>query len=462
MEYYLARFLLQKGLATIYLIAFLILLFQGRGLLWKEGILPIEQFIKRASFSDRPSLFFLYCSDRFLQGMAWIGFGLSVIAVLGISEQMGLITSMIVWFLLWVIYLSFVNVGQIFYGYGWEILLLESGFLAIFLGSADVEPSIWMIWLYRWVLVRVMLGAGLIKLRGDACWKNLTSLLFHYETQPLPGPFSRIFHRLPIPIHKIGVLFTHFIELIVPVFLFFPGIVGAIAGGLTVIFQVVLILSGNLSWLNYITIVLCFSCCPDFSFISFEKGDVNVGHQLLTVIVFFFIAYLSKKPICNMMSRKQLMNTRFDSLSLVNSYGAFGSVTRVRREIILEGTDDREVTLNTKWKEYEFKGKPGRVTRRPPIVSPYHYKIDWQMWFAAMTYSPTQDWFFSFVEKILQGNKSVIKLLRTNPFPMSPPAILRAELYEYHFAKPDNPEGAYWTRTKISTYLAPSQLKKKI
>lgn len=463
MEYYIARFLLQKGLAFIYLIAFLIIVFQGKALLGEKGILPAKVFIRNSSFFKSPSIFFLNCSDLFFQIMGWVGVLLAVIALSGFSEMGGLIFSMINWFLLWSIYLSFVNIGQIFYGYGWEILLLESGFLAIFLGSADIDPSIWMIWLYRWVLFRVMFGAGLIKLRGDLCWKNLTTMFFHYETQPLPGPLSRFFHRLPRFIHKLSVLFTHFIELVVPFFVLFPGQIGGVAGLLMLLFQGLLILSGNLSWLNYITAVLCFSCFSDefFPFTLEWQGGVNVAYEMVTVVVCAFILYLSVKPIRNMISPRQMMNCHFDPLNLVNSYGAFGSVTKVRREIVLEGTRDKQITESTEWMAYEFKGKPGCLTRRPPLVSPYHYKIDWQMWFAAMTFVPTHEWFFSFIVKILQGNKDVLSLLRWNPFGEEPPIFIRAELYEYHFAPSGSPKGVYWVRKRVGSYLQPCCLTKK-
>lgn len=466
-EYFLTRLLLQRGLAFIYLVAFLIVVNQYRALLGKKGILPIENFVKQASFKSSPSLFLFCRSDLFLQIMGWMGVGLSFIALLGISEQYGLFVSMLIWFLLWLIYQSFVNVGQIFYGYGWEILLLESGFLAIFLGSIDVAPSVLMVWLYRWVLFRMMLGAGLIKIRCDSCWKDLTSMIFHYETQPLPGPLSRLFHRLPIFIHKFSVIFNHFIELIVPFFFFYPGEGAIIAGLLTVLFQSLLILSGNLSWLNYITLVLCFSCFPDsflsvfFPYLKIPNLPVDNIHVGLVILVTMLVAYLSIRPIKNLFSRHQSMNRSYDSLHLVNTYGAFGSVTRLRKEIIIEGTNDLKITENSQWLPYEFKGKPGSLTRIPPLVSPYHYKIDWQMWFAAMSSYQHHPWFIPFIQKLLEGEEGVLKLLDKNPFPDQPPTYIRARLYEYHFAPPKNKEGAFWVRKRIGEYMPPIYKVKK-
>lgn len=466
-EYFLTRLLLQRGLAFIYLIAFGIIINQYKALFGKKGVIPLEGYISKMSFWRSPSLFIFYSSDFFLQVMGFFGLALALLAFLGISEQYGLYVSMATWFLLWAIYQSFVNVGKIFYGFGWEILLLEAGFLAIFLGSADVAPSILMIWLYRWVLFRMMFGAGLIKIRCDSCWKDLTSMTFHYETQPLPGPLSRFFHRLPVILHKLSVVFNHFIELVVPFFFFFPGKIGVIAGGLTFLFQVLLILSGNLSWLNYVTLAVCFSCFPDFflsSFFPFIKvpllsaSKVHVGSVILLTAL---IAYLSIKPIKNLLSKNQAMNRNFDPFNLVNTYGAFGTVTRVRKEIIIEGTQDLVITENTLWSPYEFKAKPGSVTRPYPLVSPYHYKIDWQMWFAAMSSPQYHPWFIPFIQKLLEAEKGVLNLLEKVPFGEERPTFIRAGLYEYHFAPPHNKEGAFWVRKRIGEYLLPVYLGKK-
>jgi hypothetical protein len=468
MEYILTRWCLHKGLSFLYAIGFLIAINQYRALVGKNGILPIDTFIKRVRFRDAPSIFFYNSSDFFIQTTGYLGFILSLIAFFGISEQHGLFFSMGIWFLLWVLYQSFVNVGQVFYGFGWEILLLEAGFLAIFLGDDAVRPATSIIWLYRWLLFRVMFGAGLIKLRGDTCWKDCTAMLFHYETQPLPGPFSRFFHRLPIFIHKMSVLFTHFVEIVVPFFLFWPQKIACLAGAMTAFFQIVLLFSGNLSWLNWITIVLCFSCCNDAFLAAFfpcglqgtlgKELSFYVPYEIAAIALTLYILFLSKNPIKNMLSSYQVMNCSFDPLHLVNTYGAFGSVTRERKEIILEGTKDHIITPETKWIPYEFKAKPGLVTRPYPQVSPYHYKIDWQMWFAAMSGCQNHPWFILFLQKLLQQDKAVLSLLKTNPFPKEPPHFIRAELYVYHFASPDNAEGLFWTRKYLGPYLPPVYL----
>lgn len=454
-------------MAFIYFIGFLIALNQYGALVGEKGILPMKNFLQGVRFRQAPSIFIFYRSDRFLQMCAGLGVALSLFAFSGMSEKCGLFVSMLVWFVLWALYQSFVNAGGIFYSYGWEIMLLEAGFLAIFLGSADVAPSILTIGLYRWVLFRMMLGAGLIKIRCDSCWRAFTTMTFYYETQPLPGPFSRLFHRLPIFIHKLSVLFTHVVELVVPFFFFWPEKGVALAGTVTILFQVLLLLSGNLSWLNCLTIVLCFSCFSDtyihlvFPWIRTPFASLSGIHFGLTTALAALIAYLSIKPIKNLLSSRQVMNRNFDPLNLVNTYGAFGSVTRVRREIIIEGTSDLGLSETTNWVPYEFKAKPGSVTRHPPQVTPYHYKIDWQMWFAAMSDYKHHPWFIPFIDRLLEGNAGVAALLRHNPFPEKPPAFIRARLYEYKFAPKRSSGEDFWVRKEIGEYLPPVYLRKK-
>src|SRR3989449_480615 len=244
------RFWFQRALAGIYLMAFLIAANQFIPLLGEHGLLPVRLYLPLTSFAQAPSLFWWDPSDRFVTTAIWCGVGLSVLALTGLSERWNSLFSASVWLLSWVLYLSLVNVGQVFYGFGWEMILLETGFLAIFLGAA--QPPRLVFWMLLWELFRIMFGAGMIKMRGDPCWRDLTCLYYHYETQPLPNPLSWYFHHFPPWWHRACVLFTHFAELIVPWFLFAPWRrVRAVAGLLTVYFQFTLILSGNLSWLNY-------------------------------------------------------------------------------------------------------------------------------------------------------------------------------------------------------------------
>src|SRR5258706_11729184 len=248
-DFWLTRLVFQRALGLVYLISFLIALNQFRPLLGEHGLLPVPEFVRLVPFRETPSLFYLWPKDIAFQLAAWAGVLLSCLAVTGLSERFGLPVSMATWALLWVLYISFVNVGQIFYAFGWESILLEAGFYTIFLGSRNVPPPKVVIWMLRWLLFRIMFGAGLIKLRGDPCWRALTCLDYHYETQPMPNPLSWYFQWAPGWTHKGGVLFNHFAELIVPFGYFLPQPVAAIAGIITILFQFTIFVSGNLSWL---------------------------------------------------------------------------------------------------------------------------------------------------------------------------------------------------------------------
>lgn len=466
-DYWFARHLLQRGIGAMYLVAFLVALNQFRPLLGEKGLLPVPQYIRAVGFRQAPSLFHFLPKDWAFATFAWAGVFLSFLAVTGISESFGTPFSMAVWTLLWVLYLSFVNVGQTFYAFGWESLLLESGFFAIFLGASHTGPSFITILLMRWILFRTMLGAGLIKVRGDPCWRDLTCLHYHFETQPMPNPLAWYFHHLPGALKKVGVAFNHFVELAVPFLYFAPQPLAGIGGLFTVIFQGMLIVSGNFSWLNWITLVLAFSTFSDgqLAWIPLHvPGLVSMApvHQGAIWGVLIVTVALSIRPVRNLLCENQIMNTGYNPLHLVNTYGAFGSITKERYEIVLEGTEEQS-PATTSWRAYEFKGKPGDPSRLPPQVAPYHLRLDWLMWFAAMPSPYIPRWLLRLVEKLLEGDIATLSLLKTNPFPDRPPRMVRALYYRYRFSTPAKrrESGRWWERELVEQYLPPVSLEKE-
>lgn len=460
-DYYLTRLIFQKALAFTYLIGFLVALHQFRPLLGEKGLLPTSQFIKLVKFTDFPSLFFLFPKDSAFLIFSVVGVALSLFALSGFSEKFGLPISMITWFLMWLLYLSFVNVGQTFYSFGWESMLLEAGFLAIFLGDASTSVPTIIIYLLRFELFKTMFGAGLIKLRGDPCWKDLTCLVYHYETQPIPNPLSWYFHNQPVWFHKMEVLYNHFVELVVPFgyFMFQP--IAWVAGAFTLFFHGMLALSGNFAFLSFLTAILTITTFPDSILLRFIP--VTIPTTLSTppffsstvIVVATILALLNIRPVLNLISPNQIMNTSFDPLHLVGSYGAFGAITRPRYEVILEGTDDDVINDSTKWQEYEFMGKPGRLDKMPSQIAPYHLRLDWLMWFAAFSPTASDPWFIHFVQKLLQGDKEVLSLLKTNPFTQGPPKFIRANRYIYHFTTSDERKktGNWWKRQLVGEYF---------
>jgi hypothetical protein len=474
-SYWLTRSVILRLLGFVYCVAFLVAAQQIVPLVGKNGLLPAETFLLRieahfgsrfAGFVELPSLFWLNVSDKFLVVTAWLGVGLSLIVLLGYANALLMAA-------LWALYMSFVHIGQDWYSYGWEIQLLETGFLAIFLCPLldgrpfpRRPPPVAVIWLFRWLIFRIMIGAGMIKWRGDACWRDLTCLYYHYETQPIPNPLSWWLHFRPHWFHKFGVFWNHITEIVVPWLAFNPRRARHAAGALLLGFQVTLILSGNLSFLNWLTIIPCLACFDDSllrrvlpaRFLeratrAAETAEPSRVQNVLVAGLVVVVALLSISPVVNIISPNQLMNTSFDRLHLVNTYGAFGSVGKERHEIVFEGTADGVITERTQWKEYEFKAKPGGPRRRPAIIAPYQPRIDWQIWFAAMSTPDNYPWTLHFVWKLLHNDAGSLSLLASNPFPDHPPRYIRARYYRYQFAPAGDPSGAWWKRSALGLWL---------
>jgi hypothetical protein len=486
--YELTRFAILRLLAFVYLAAFLVLGLQYSALLGPRGLLPIASYLRllhqglgSEAYWRVPTLFWLSDSDGFARVLCWMGVLLSAAALLGV-------TNAFVQLALWMIYGSFVHVGQIFYGYGWEIQLLETGFLAAFLCPlrsvrplpATATPRI-VIWLFRWLVFRIMLGAALIKLRGDPCWRDLTCLDYHFETQPNPNPLSWWMHHAPHSVHAAGVLWNHLVELVVPWFAFGFRRSRHAAGVLLVAFQVFLIVSGNLSFLNWLTIVPALACFDDTafarlfpprfsamreSFLSrFGLLSASRPQTIASAVFGVLVLVLSAGPVVNLLSSRQAMNRSFDPLDLVNTYGAFGSVDEERHEVILEGTSDRTPDETADWKQYELPCMPGDPRRRPCLIAPYHYRLDWQMWFVGNGAWRGEDieqepWLVHLVWQLLAGEAAPRSLLSYDPFPESPPRWIRAGIWQYRFTQ-TRADGAWWTRERVGEYLNPVSLESR-
>ncbi|MFE2168660.1 lipase maturation factor family protein [Streptomyces sp. NPDC059447] len=466
--YWLARLVFQRALAGVYVFAFVGAALQFRALIGAHGMLPVPRYVRYVPFRRAPSLFQLRYSDRLFAGCAWAGAALAAALAVGAGDEVPLPAAMGMWAVLWLLYLSIVNVGQTWYSFGWESLLLEVGFLAVFLGNARAGPPVLVLWLLRWLLFRVEFGAGLIKMRGDSCWRKLTCLYFHHETQPMPGPLSWFFHHLPGPLHRVECAANHVTQLVVPVLLFTPQPVASYAAGIIIATQLWLVLSGNFAWLNWITITVAVAAV-DFTGIAgappaAASREAPLWYVVVVCAVTALVLFLSRHPVLNMISRRQVMNRSFDSLHLVNTYGAFGSVGRVRMEVAVEGTAagsaDRAPPDEDSWREYGFKGKPGAPHRLPRQFAPYHLRLDWLMWFAAISPGYAEDWFGPFVERLLAGDRDTLRLLRHNPFPDAPPRYVRARLYRYRYTtwRELRETGDWWHRTLVREYLPPTRL----
>lgn len=498
-SFWLTRVVIVRYMGFIYFVAFLVSLNQNKQLIGKRGLLPATVYLSKLSehigahnrwslLSAAPTFFWFVDHEKdldfWLDVVAGIGLVIAAFMILSGAGNWSLLL------LEWILYHSLVNIGQRWFSFGWESQVLETGFLVIFLCPMltlselpEATPSSKIVlFSFRWLIFRIMIGAGLIKIRGDKCWRDLTCMNYHYETQPVPNPVSYFLHQSPEPIHKFEVLSNHFIELVAPFLLLLPhrGLC-MLGGALQIFFQVVLIISGNLSFLNWLTILPSLACFDDASLAwMFGNSKARITalnkkvksrpvsrsgtvREVFNVSFGLLIAYLSFPVIQNLVSSKQIMNTSFSPLRIVNTYGAFGSITKRRTEVILKGTNSStpESPLAV-WEEYEFKCKPGDIFRQPCLISPYHYRLDWLMWFAAFQNYQHNPWLVHLAAKFLVNDKEVDSLIAHNPFHgRAPPKFIRADHYKYSFPKLWSKEaknGQWWKRKLIGQYMPPVSL----
>lgn len=420
---------------------------------------------------DRPLISFLWLAkdrsrlDRWLDGVSLVGLVLSLAVFVKGAANVPILLC------IFLCQRSLMAVGGPFYAYGWEKQLAETLFHALFLVpliSLDPVPTLpvsrQVQWTIRWILFRVMIGAGLIKLRSkDIKWKNATAMRYFYETQPIPNPVSRFMHWMPNWWHKCEVWTNHFVELVAPWLIIVPGLptpLRRMAAMIQLAFQSILMATGNLSFINWITVVPAIMCLDD-AFLQGLFSDsmlkrvaqvsssctMPLSRQVVNLAFLGTVMFLSQPVVRNLMSSKQLMNASFDPLCLVNTYGAFGRVEEERIEYIISATS----SLDEEWREYLFKAKPGDPFIKPRWVSPYHYRLDWQLWIAAcfrdVRVSP---WIFNLLLQLLERNPNVTALLRNDPFQDDeyPPKYIRVDAYKYEFYRPErgdeNPP--YWRR----------------
>jgi|AGTN01.1.fsa_nt_gi Protein of unknown function (DUF1222). len=500
-SFLLARWLFLRLVALSYLSGFLSLSVQMHGLYGADGILPIALLLRGAgsqplvqNMLNAPTIFWLDTSDASISAVPLIGAITSTLACLGIFTGPNLLVS-------WFLYLSVITVGQDFMSFQWDILLNETGFLALFLCSwrpfcrvwnkqaqrwklpawtVDRDsPSLFVLWLYRFLLFKLMFGSGLVKLKSeDPTWWDLTAMTYHYETQPLPTPLGYFAHHLPHWLLMCSTVGVFFIELVVPFAVFAPRKIRIFAAGFLIILQVLILLTGNYCFFNWLTIALCLlliddralkhagekflpkqlssrlNSCMEYAF-DFGKellprtaGNTIRWRQFLVIPVLCSVLLLSTGSLCGQLvgdfpSPLEELVWLVHPWRLAGSYGLFAVMTTSRPEIVVEGSLD-----GVEWKEYVFKYKPGPLNRPPPVVAPHQPRLDWQMWFAALSEGPHDQWFFRLAQKLLEGSTSVSELLEYNPFEGTPPKYIRAQLYDYHFTSIGQlfQSGQWWTR----------------
>lgn len=479
-DFEFARQVLQRGIAALFLVAFVSTLNQFRPLLGEHGLLPAPELLawarssKGAARTLRPTLFrWVRYTDKRLVALCVGGIVVAATLVCGIPQLGPAWVPMIAFLALWAGYMSITSIGQTFYSFGWEMLLLEAGFLAAFLGSDSQPPPTVVIVLFWWLVFRLEFGAGMIKIRGGREWRDLTALMYHHETQPMPGPLSRQAHLLPRWFHRSEVVGNHFAQLVVPWFLFapllglwipgpVPALVGAGAAAIVIATQAWLVLTGNFAWLNWMTIVIAFSAIgvPGPGHAAGPIAAIPLWWLIVTGAVGALYMVLSWPALRNLFAHRQLMNASFNRWQLANAYGAFGTVTKERIEIVVEGTTDEDPDAAT-WREYTFKGKPGELRRIPRQFAPYHLRLDWLMWFLPLGHS-LDDWFTAFLVRLLEADRPTLRMLAHDPFGGETPQWVRAVSYRYRFTTHAEfrVSRARWVRDRRRAVMGPVALRR--
>ena len=456
------QWLFRRALAVIYAIAFGSLAFQVTGLIGERGILPVRPFLDSLArtgsplrFLAAPSLFWLASDDTTLVGLCFVGLVLSGALFLtgfarGKFEGLCLL-------LLFILYLSFASTGQEFLSFQWDSLLLETGFLAMFLGRNRIVP-----WLFRWLAFRLFFLSGAVKLlSGDPTWRNFSALAYHWHTQPLPTALAWYADKLPAGVQHFMTAATLGIETVVPFLIFFPRRLRMAGAWCLIGLQVLILSTGNYTFFNWLALALCLFLFDDQALARWVPPEIR---DLLRKRASLRIPAVAAAVLVMVLSLSHLVQTftgrvpaplntalRYTApLQIVNTYGLFAVMTTTRLEIILEGSADGE-----SWTPYEFRYKPGNLTSAPRWVAPYQPRLDWQMWFAALSNYQLNPWFVNLAVRLLQGSPEVTGLLASNPFPNQPPKLIRAMVYEYTFTDSATRArtGAWWKREPKGQYL---------
>ena len=488
-SYDLSRWVFLRLLGLIYFIAFLSLRVQIIGLVGTHGILPAGDYLQRiwSQFGTEgyrlfPTLTWISSSDASLKLLSSGGAALGLLIMLGIGTGPALVVA-------WAFYLSVMPIGRDFLAFQWDLLLLETGFLAIFLApwrplegpwlKGSGRPSGVVLWLLRWLLFRLMFLSGCVKLlSGDPTWRNLRALQYHYWTQPLPTPIGWYAAQLPGWFQRVSVVGVFVIELGVPFLVLMPRRLRRLGASLIIAFQLLIATTGNYAFFNLLTLALCFLALDDAVWrrlvpkwlaarIGFERTDPprgsNSAGRALRALLAAVLLIISLSEMLGTFGADALVpgfvQEGVEWLSpfyLANSYGLFAVMTTSRVEIVIEGSND-----GVTWLPYEFKYKPGDLGRRPLWVAPYQPRLDWQMWFAALGSYQQNRWFASLLVRLLEGTPEVTALLAHNPFPNAPPRYLRAMAYAYHFTDfaTRRRTGNWWRRELKGTYFPIASLR---
>ncbi len=455
----IGQVLFLKLLSLSYFTAFYSLFTQVLGLYGSRGIAPIQDLLFRVgqSLSEKkffyfPTLFWYRSDDSFLRLCLAGGAVLSLLIFFGIAPPFFIL-------ILWALYLSFVTVGAPFLNFQWDILLLEAGVAGFFLSLSSPPPVFIIYWIW-FLAFRLLFASGLVKLQSRCpSWASGSAMCCHFETQPLPNWGGFLASGLFAGASRILTVLVFFFELFVPLGFLGTDSIRASAAVLSILFQLAILATGNFAFFNLLTIALLMTLIDDrfFPFKAttspepslFEPVLNAVGAAMLLLNILALVRQIRPVPYLQRYWRF------IDPFCLVNHYGLFAWMTTQRNEIILEGSNDEK-----EWKPYQFRYKPQELNCAPKQIAPLHPRLDWQLWFEALSSQPRDAWWQSFITRLLQGSPEVLALLDENPFPERPPRFIRAHLYRYRFnsLKEWWKSGNYWNRTYVATFMKPTTL----
>jgi predicted DCC family thiol-disulfide oxidoreductase YuxK len=481
--YLITRSVFLRGLGLICLIAFVSLWTQVDGLVGSKGVSPVASYLPIAQehFGASapyvmPTLCWLNSSDAFLHVLCGAGAAFSLLLMLGLLPALSAL-------LIFVCYLSLTIAGQTFLSFQWDILLLETAFLASFFapwrwrmsGRSPAALSGAGLFLLKLLLFKLMFMSGVVKLTsGDSSWWDLTAMNFHYETQPLPTILGWFAHQSPHSLQQFSTVFVLFVELVVPFVIWAPRRARLVAAALLITLQTLILLTGNYAFFNLLTIALSLLLIDDKAWRALARRNTQVAAStelrstrhavqrfaaitvLIVTLPFTAMHIFSAfKPDAPWPLPIQAAYGFVEPFRIANGYGLFRVMTKTRPEIVLEGSAD-----GVDWLPYEFRWKPVNLQHAPRWVAPHQPRLDWQMWFAALGSYRGNQWINGVAIGMLRNDTNVMRLLGDNPFPDQRPRYVRAILYEYNFTTPEERRatGNWWKRRELKEYFRPVSL----
>ncbi|MEQ1852252.1 MAG: lipase maturation factor family protein [Chthoniobacteraceae bacterium] len=464
------------ALGAIFLVAFWSWGSQVRGLVGERGLFPVSEQLAALDPEQpwwrTPTFCWLASGDASLLVQCWLGAALSLVMALGFCPGACAL-------LCWALYLSLMSVGETFANFQWDALLLEGSLLAALwlpwrarpdwgCETAAQRVGRWLLW---WLFFRLMIESGVVKLTwSDDAWLDYSALDFHFESQPLPLWTSWYAHHAPRWLLRTCCWVMYFIEIATPVLLFAPSRMRSLRHAAViaqVLLQAAILATGNYTYFNWLTIALCLPFLDDSApFLrrlqkpppaspkAHRWSLVPAGVLALASGIYGFEGFAG--AFGGLRAQESEMQSLRDEyrrtgkipappwhqgLRSFNGYGLFRTMTRTRPEIILEGSAD-----GISWREYGFPYKAGDVHERPALVAPHQPRLDWQMWFAALSPAHHGRLLERLIQRVLEGEPAVLALLEKNPFPDGPPRFARLSFHEYRFTRPEDRTAAWWKR----------------